>query len=150
MTDVVFSDGISSWNLFVLYGCLFCRHKCGCLETGNNWNKIKGYFTSTEWNMQANDKTSKCCWFFNVIVNDLSVINVKTLKCMHKDEAQIEVPRNVRNSKSENMTMSGEMVSTLEQVQVPNGTGSGVRRSKRPLLASHTRCNDLWKHPEIW
>ena len=37
------------------------------------------------------------------------------------------------------------MVSTLEQMQVPNGTGSGVRRSKRPLLASRTRCNDLWK-----
>ena len=33
------------------------------------------------------------------------------------------------------------MVSTLEQMQVPNGTGPGVRRSKRPLLASHTRCN---------
>ena len=27
------------------------------------------------------------------------------------------------------------MVSTLEQMQVPNGTGPGVRRSKRPLLA---------------
>ena len=26
------------------------------------------------------------------------------------------------------------MVSTLEQMQVPNGTGPGVRRSKRPLL----------------
>ena len=33
------------------------------------------------------------------------------------------------------------MVSTLEQMQVPNGTGPGVRRSKRPLLASRTRCN---------
>ena len=30
------------------------------------------------------------------------------------------------------------MVSTLEQMQVPNGTGPGVRRSKRPLLASRT------------
>ena len=28
------------------------------------------------------------------------------------------------------------MVSTLEQMQLPNGTGQGVRRSKRPLLAS--------------
>ena len=28
------------------------------------------------------------------------------------------------------------MVSTLEQMQVPNGTGPGIRRSKRPLLAS--------------
>ena len=39
------------------------------------------------------------------------------------------------------------MVSTLEQMQVPNGTGPGVRRSKRPLLASRTRCNVLWKPP---
>ena len=31
------------------------------------------------------------------------------------------------------------MVSTLEQMQVPNGTGPGVRRSKRLLLASRTR-----------
>ena len=42
------------------------------------------------------------------------------------------------------MTSSG-MVSTLEQMQVPSGTGPGVRRSKRPLLASRTRCNVLWK-----
>ena len=32
------------------------------------------------------------------------------------------------------------MVSILEQMQVPNGTGLGVQRSKRPLLASRTRC----------
>ena len=37
------------------------------------------------------------------------------------------------------------MVSTLEQMQVPNRTGPGVRRSKRPLLASRTRCNVLWE-----
>ena len=30
-------------------------------------------------------------------------------------------------------------------MQVPNGTGRGVRRSKRPLLAIRTRCNVLWK-----
>ena len=27
----------------------------------------------------------------------------------------------------------------------PNGTGPGVRRIKRPLLASRTHCNVLWK-----
>ena len=43
-----------------------------------------------------------------------------------------------------------KVVSTLEQMQVPNGTGPGVRRSKRPLLGSRTRCNVLWKPPEIW
>ena len=41
------------------------------------------------------------------------------------------------------------MVSTLKQMQVPNGTGPGVRRSKRPLLASRTRCNVLWKPPKF-
>ena len=41
------------------------------------------------------------------------------------------------------------MVSTLEQMQVPNGTGPGVRRSKRPLLVSRTRCNVLWIPPEF-
>ena len=38
-----------------------------------------------------------------------------------------------------------KMVSTLEQMQVPNGTGPGVRRSKRPLLASRTRLSLLPK-----
>ena len=41
------------------------------------------------------------------------------------------------------------MVSTLEQMQVPNGTGPGVRMSKRPLFASRTRCNFLWKPPKF-
>ena len=41
------------------------------------------------------------------------------------------------------------MVSTLEQMQVPNGTGPGVRRSKRPLLASRTRCNVLCEPPKF-
>ena len=46
------------------------------------------------------------------------------------------------------MTSSEEkMVSTLEQMQVQKGTGPGVQRSKRPLLASRTRCNVLWKPP---
>ena len=41
------------------------------------------------------------------------------------------------------------MVSTLEQMEVPNGTGPDVRRSERPLLASRTRCNVLWKPPKF-
>ena len=32
------------------------------------------------------------------------------------------------------------MFLTLEQKQVPNGTGPGVPRSKHPLLACHIRC----------
>ena len=38
------------------------------------------------------------------------------------------------------------MVSTLEQMQVPNGTGPGVRGSEPPLMASGIRCNVLCKH----
>ena len=41
------------------------------------------------------------------------------------------------------------MVSTLAQMQVKKGTGPGVGWSKRPLLASRTRCNVQWKPPEI-
>ena len=48
------------------------------------------------------------------------------------------------------MKSSGKNGLTLEQTQVPNGTGPGVRRSKRPLLASRTRCNVLWKTSKIW
>ena len=50
-------------------------------------------------------------------------------------------------SKLKRSEVQERMVSTLEQMQVPNGTGPGVRRSKRPLLASRTRCNFLWKPP---
>ena len=32
------------------------------------------------------------------------------------------------------------VVSTREHLQIQNGTGPGVRRSKRPLLACRTRC----------
>ena len=41
------------------------------------------------------------------------------------------------------------MVSTLEQMQVPNNTGPGVQMRKRPRLASRTRCNVLWKLPKL-
>ena len=34
------------------------------------------------------------------------------------------------------------MVSTLEQMQVPNGTGPGVRRSKRPLYVLNDSYED--------
>ena len=47
--------------------------------------------------------------------------------------------------RSVDMTSSGKNGLNIEQMQVPDGTGPGVRRSKRPLLASRTRCNLLWK-----
>ena len=40
-------------------------------------------------------------------------------------------------------------VSTLEQMQIPNGTGPGVGGSKRPLFANRTRCNALWNLPKF-
>ena len=43
---------------------------------------------------------------------------------------------------------SRKKVSILEQMQVLNGRGPGVQRIKRPLLASGTRCNVLWKFSE--
>ena len=46
------------------------------------------------------------------------------------------------------MTSSGKN-GLNKQMQVPNVTGPGVRRSKRPLLASRTRCNALWKPPKF-
>ena len=56
------------------------------------------------------------------------------------------MPRDVRNSKGPlTWQVQERMVSTSEQMQVPNGTGPGVRGSKRPLLASRTRCNVPWK-----
>ena len=36
-----------------------------------------------------------------------------------------------------------------EQMQVPNGRGPGVRRSKRPLSASRTRRNAPRKPPKF-
>ena len=63
--------------------------------------------------------------------------------------SKIEVPRDVRNSKGpETWQVQERTVSTLEQMQVSNGTGPGVWRGKRPLLASRTRCNVLWKPPK--
>ena len=49
-------------------------------------------------------------------------------------------------------------VSTLEQIQILNGTGPGARRSKRHLLASRTRCKCTfiaynltpWVHGSRW
>ena len=38
------------------------------------------------------------------------------------------------------MKVQERIFSTLEQMQVPSGTGPDVQRSKRPLLASCNRC----------
>ena len=47
--------------------------------------------------------------------------------------------------RSVDMTSSGKNGLNIRTNASPNGTGPGVRRSKRPLLASRTRCNVLWK-----
>ena len=41
---------------------------------------------------------------------------------------------------NEKWQVQKRIVSTLEDMQVPNATGSGFWKSKRPLLTSHTRC----------
>ena len=41
------------------------------------------------------------------------------------------------------------MAPTLEQIQVPNGTGPGVQGSNRPLLASRIRCKCSTETSEI-
>ena len=46
------------------------------------------------------------------------------------------------------MTYPGKNGLNIRTNESPNGTGPGVRRSKRPLLASHTRCNALRKPPK--
>ena len=51
--------------------------------------------------------------------------------------------------RSIDMTSSGKNGLNIRTMQVPNGTGPGVRRNKRPLLASRTRCNVLWKPPKF-
>ena len=47
--------------------------------------------------------------------------------------------------RSVDMTSSRKNGLNIRTIASPNGTGPGVRRSKRPLLASRTRCNVLWK-----
>ena len=47
--------------------------------------------------------------------------------------------------RSVDMTSSGKNCINIRTNTIPNGTGPGVRRSKRPLLASRTLCNVLWK-----
>ena len=60
---------------------------------------------------------------------------------IHLLVSTIEVPRDVRNSKiPETCQFQEWMVSTFDQMQVPNGTGPGVRKSKLPLLASRSSC----------
>ena len=53
-----------------------------------------------------------------------------------------KVPRGIQGEKSsKDMASSKNLVSTLEHKQVPKrGTEPGVRKGKRSLLASHTRC----------
>ena len=52
-----------------------------------------------------------------------------------------KVPRDIRRAKSSKITTSSEkgLVSRSRTYASPKGTGPGVRRSKRPLSACHTR-----------
>ena len=67
--------------------------------------------------------------------------------CYSKTSSKIEVSMYVRSSKPEKITTNewdggGDWSQQVEHVckfQI-NGTGPGVRRSKRPLSACHSRC----------
>ena len=50
---------------------------------------------------------------------------------------------------SETCQVQEEMVLTLEQMQVPNRTETGVQTSKRPPLDNNTRCNAYGKLPKF-
>ena len=51
--------------------------------------------------------------------------------------------------RSVDMTSSGKNGLNIRTNASPKWAGPGVRRSKRPLLASRTRCNVLWKPPKF-
>ena len=77
-------------------------------------------------------------------------MNFKHYKSTEVDRRTwLHVPSGTPWSTSTHQVVEKRMVLTLEQMQVPNGTGPGVRRSKRPLLASRTRCYVLWKPPKL-
>ena len=50
--------------------------------------------------------------------------------------SKIEVPKDVRSSKSGDMTCFGKTGLILKHLKVSNGTGPGVERVKHPLFAS--------------
>ena len=74
---------------------------------------------------------------FHLLTLNVEEENIKIVR------SKIEkVPRGIRGEKSsKDMASSRNLVSTLEHWQVPKwGTEPGVRKGKRSLLASHTRC----------
>ena len=55
------------------------------------------------------------------------------------------------NSPEKNTSSGKGLVSKAEHMQVPNGTGPGVRRSKRPLSACyiHRKCSRETSHKSV-
>ena len=93
--------------------------------------------------------------FYRIFVCLILLIKANLKWCIHLSRRQnrstegcSKLKRSVHMTRQNRESTKGysrwkvqeRMVSTLEQMQVPNGTGPGVRRSKRPLLASRTRC----------
>ena len=56
-------------------------------------------------------------------------------KTLYTLQIEVEVPRDVRNSKFRKIQVSERLVSTIEHMHVQNGIRSAVRRSKCPLMA---------------
>ena len=59
---------------------------------------------------------------------------------IYLSKGKIEVPKDIRNSKSGNMTSSEETGLNIRMNASQNGTGLGVRRRKCPLLTCSTHC----------
>ena len=64
----------------------------------------------------------------------------KPISCEMSDSVKMSSPVIMSQTGKMSDRYRVSLVSTVEQMQVPKGTGPGVRRSKRPLLACRARC----------
>ena len=84
-----------------------------------------------------------CVWLYFVLwppPPPPSFFNKYSSTYIYIQSNKIWVPRDVRNSKVwKHDKFLERLVSILEHMHAQNGTGPGIRKSKRPLIASHTR-----------
>ena len=86
----------------------------------------------------------------SIIFKGNKVWNLKQNRSVNNQRVKIKVPMDIRNSKSEIWQVLERLVSTLEHMQVPKGTGPGVQRNERPLkLSEEGDFILLYKIPRI-
>ena len=108
----------------------------------DNVNNIHSSCRLTRWSVEI-IKCSQLALLTGLRAPNFPLPKMNYDQCNKNDShirSKIEVHRDVRNPKSRNITSSGENGLNIRTIQVPNGTGPGVRRSKRPLLATNIRC----------